>query len=384
MSKKIISTEEFGKFTEEFWANNQKPFAFGIGEGYYDEEDNLIAVKWLTINLNDNHGTAAVLLYSEGLSCAAIVEMYFEPFLDDGCDHANIAALEYLGDEIPVLQFYYSEEELTQNPPESIGDVHFRHALMSRQHYAPNTLNLNGQFNLLPRLVWCITQPFTVDYYNNNWYLLQAEGKYPIGGVDFFPPMTMMNPMPEGVRITNPTMIRNGAHLAPGTTQMHYGFCNANAGTLGKTMLEGNIPMGVVVGNGSDIGAGSGSLGTLSGGNEIIIKIGKNCLIGTRAENGIPIGDNVCIAAGVVFTGNTPVEVVEWKKAEDGKFETDTNGKVIEVNRKTVKAIELTDISDVTFRRASVTKGNSIAGTIEVIPVPNKAVLNEMLHVKGD
>lgn len=379
--KKIINKKEFGSFTQKFWEMNEKPFAFGIGEGFYDPDTgDLIAVKWLTINKEDNYGTAAALLDSEGLSGDAIVEMYFEAFIGDGEFHANINALEFISDEIPVLQFYYSEEELTENPPESIGDIHFRHALVSRQFYPPNTLNRNGQFGILPMTVWTNSYAYTAEYYNKHWYEIQADNEYPIGGIDFFPPMVMMNPMPKGVRITNPTMIRNGAHTAPGTTIMHYGFINENAGTVAedpetsKFMIEGNVPMNVEIGQGSDVGAGSGALGTLSGGNEVIIKVGKNCLIGTRGELGIPIGDNVCIAAGVVFTGNTPFDIIEWE-IEDGKFLTDKKGKVIEKSRVSKKAIKLAGISNVTFRR------NSKTGTLEVIPVPNKAVLNDMLHV---
>lgn len=381
--KKIITGEDFNKFTTAFWENNKKPFAFGIGQAITDSEGNTIAVKWLTINVNDNFGTLAVMLDAgNDMTAATIVEMYFEPFLGDGKHHENIAALQFIGDNYPVFCWYLDEDQLTNDKPIDHIDVHFRHALMSRRYYQPNTLNLDGAFGLMPNLIWTNSYAYTIEDYNKSWFAIQADGEFPICH-DRFPPMYWANPALEGVRVANTLMIRNGAHLAEKTTVMHYGFVNFNAGTLNNKegvennkgcMIEGTVAGGITVGDGTDFGARSGCLGTMSGGNSVKISVGENCLLGVDSEVGIPIGDNVLIKEGTVFSGGTLVTVINWKKTEDGKFETGEDGKPIVESEVVVKAITLSGISNVTFRV------NSQNGRIEVLPVPNKVKLNELLH----
>ena len=302
----IKTTDEFNEFTKAFWENKEKPYAFGIGEHIYDSKGEIICVKWLTINVEDNHGTAAVLMNSKGLTAATIVEIYFQAFLVDGNHHANIAALEYIGDDIPAFKVYQTKEDLTDTAPTDICDVHFRHALMSRRHFQPNTLNLDGAFGILPNLIYTAHSAYTLEDYNESWYYIQEEEGMPICH-DKFPPMYWANPAPSGVRVANTSMVRNGAHLGKGTTVMHYGFVNFNAGSLGAAMIEARIAGGVTVDDGTDIGAGAGFLGTMSGGNDRVLKTGKSNLVGAMAEVGIILGLGNQVAAGVTILANTKI-----------------------------------------------------------------------------
>ena len=315
----ITTKEEFTQFTEKFWEQKQKPYAFGIGEHIYDSEGEIIAVKWLTINVENNHGTAAVLMNSKELTAATIVEMYFQPFLTDEGHHANIDALEFIGDNIPAFKVYQTKENLTDADPVDICDVHFRHALISRRHFQPNTLNLNGAFGILPNLIYTSKYAYTVEDYNQSWYIIQEEEGMPICH-DKFPPMYWSNPALEGVRVANTSMVRNGAHLGEGTTVMHYGFVNFNAGSLGKAMIEGRVAGGVTIDHGTDVGAGSGFLGTMSGGNDRVLSTGKSNLIGAMAESGIILGHGNQIAAGVTILANTKIYDVRtdtWHVGQD-------------------------------------------------------------------
>jgi len=304
--KKITTVDEFNEFTGAFWENNEKPFAFGIGLHVYDSEGEIISVRWLTINVENNHGTAAIMMSNPGISAATILETCFEPFLGDGKFHANIAALEHIGNDVPAFKVYQTKEDLTKVAPSDICDVHFRHALMSRRHFRPNTLNLDGAFGILPNLIYTAKYAYTMEDYEQSWYIIQEEDGMPICH-DKFPPMYWANPAPSGVRVANTSMVRNGAHLGEGSTVMHYGFVNFNAGSLGAAMIEGRIAGGVTVDNGTDIGAGAGFLGTMSGGNDRVLKTGKGNLVGAMAEVGIILGHGNQVAAGVTILANTKI-----------------------------------------------------------------------------
>lgn len=253
------------------------------------------------------------------MSADTIVEMFFEPFLDDGENHSNINALEYLGEDYPIFIVYQTKDELTEKAPEDLVDVNFRHALVSRRYFEPNTLNINGHFGLLPNLVWTAKYAYTVDDYNAYWFTIIEKDGIPLCH-DKFPPMYWANPAPVGVRVANTTIVRNGAYLAEDATVMHYGFVNFNAGALGKVMVEGRIGAGITVGHGSDVGAGSGFLGTLSGGNDRVLSIAEGNLVGAMSELGIILGDGNQIAAGVTLLANSKVldvRINEWKVGSD-------------------------------------------------------------------
>jgi 2,3,4,5-tetrahydropyridine-2,6-dicarboxylate N-succinyltransferase len=225
--------------------------------------------------------------------------------------------------------------------PVSTSDVYLRLHLLSHRLAAPNTLNLDGVFALLNTVAWTDIGPVSVADVADVVFARRAAGAtLTVRALDKFPPM-LDYVVPSGVRIADGSRVRLGAHLAEGTTVMHEGFCNFNAGTLGTSMVEGRISQGVIVGNGSDVGGGASIMGTLSGGGSERITIGERCLLGANAGLGISLGDDCVVEAGLYVTAGTLV------KLPDGDV---------------VKARELSGISGVTFLR------NSQSGAVEVRP----------------
>ena len=242
-----------------------------------------------------------------------------------------------------------------QEPPADTHDAYLRLHLLSHRLVAPNTINLDGLFGgVLPNVAWTNRGP--VDPADLPGVRLRARALdrvLHVTSVDKFPQMTDYV-APSGVRIADARRVRLGAHLADGTTVMHEGFVNYNAGTLGHSMVEGRISQGVVVGDGSDIGGGASIMGTLSGGGKDIISIGRGCLLGANAGLGISLGDGCVVEAGLYVTGGTVVTT------PDGE---------------TVKARELSGSNDLLFRR------NSKSGAVEVLPRTGTwGGLNAALH----
>jgi len=201
-------------------------------------------------------------------------------------------------------------------------------------------VNLDGAFGLLANVAWTSIGPVALDALEDVRYNQLKQGlQLVVNGVDKFPRMTDYV-VPSGVRIADASRVRLGAHLASGTTVMHEGFCNFNAGTLGASMVEGRISAGVVVGDGSDIGGGASIMGTLSGGGKEMVTVGEKCLLGANSGLGISLGNNCIIEAGLYVTAGTQV------KLPDGA---------------TVKARELSGANDILFRR------NSLTGAVEVV-----------------
>jgi 2,3,4,5-tetrahydropyridine-2-carboxylate N-succinyltransferase len=181
--------------------------------------------------------------------------------------------------------------------------------LLSHRIALPRTLNLDGAFGLLANVAWTSRGPVALDQLESiTWNFAQRGDYLVVNGVDKFPRMTDYV-VPSGVRIADASRVRLGAHLAAGTTVMHEGFCNFNAGTLGASMVEGRISAGVVVGDGSDIGGGASIMGTLSGGGKEVISVGERCLLGANSGLGISLGDNCIIEAGLYVTGGTLVRL---------------------------------------------------------------------------
>ncbi|GHE62485.1 2,3,4,5-tetrahydropyridine-2,6-dicarboxylate N-succinyltransferase [Streptomyces vinaceus] len=241
-----------------------------------------------------------------------------------------------------------------EDKPLDAHDAYLRLHLLSHRLVKPHGQNLDGLFGLLANVAWTSLGPVAVDQVEAVRLNARAEGLYlQVSSIDKFPRMTDYV-APKGVRIADADRVRLGAHLAEGTTVMHEGFVNFNAGTLGTSMIEGRISAGVVVGNGSDIGGGASTMGTLSGGGKQIISIGERCLIGAEAGVGIALGDECIVEAGLYVTAGTRVTL------PDGQI---------------VKALELSGAGNILFRR------NSVTGTVEARP--NNAVwggLNEVLH----
>jgi 2,3,4,5-tetrahydropyridine-2-carboxylate N-succinyltransferase len=218
-------------------------------------------------------------------------------------------------------------------PPVDAPDVYLRLHLLSHRIVAPHGCDLSGQFGLLANVVWTSRGPCAVEDFEATRLRLMASGPMQVLSVDKFPRMVDYV-LPTGVRIADADRVRLGAHLAPGTTVMHEGFVNFNAGTLGASMVEGRISAGVVVDDGSDIGGGASVMGTLSGGGTEVIRIGKRCLVGANAGTGISLGDDCVVEAGCYVTAGTKVTL------EDGRV---------------VKGRDLSGSSGLLFLRDSVT-----------------------------
>jgi len=195
----------------------------------------------------------------------------------------------------------------TDTAPADAVDVYLRLHLLSHRLTQPRTTNLDGAFGLLTNVAWTNLGPVLPDAVDElRWRERESGRILTVYGLDKFPRMTDYV-VPSGVRIADADRVRLGAHLAPGTTVMHEGFCNFNAGTLGASMVEGRISAGVVVGDGSDIGGGASIMGTLSGGGKEVISIGERCLLGANAGIGISLGDDSVVEAGLYITASTPI-----------------------------------------------------------------------------
>ena len=195
----------------------------------------------------------------------------------------------------------------TDAAPADAIDVYLRLHLLSHRLTQPRTANLDGAFGLLTNVAWTNLGPVLPDRVDElRWRERESGRILTVHGLDKFPRMTDYV-VPSGVRIADADRVRLGAHLAPGTTVMHEGFCNFNAGTLGASMVEGRISAGVIVGDGSDIGGGASIMGTLSGGGKEVISIGERCLLGANAGIGISLGDDSVVEAGLYITASTPI-----------------------------------------------------------------------------
>jgi 2,3,4,5-tetrahydropyridine-2-carboxylate N-succinyltransferase len=237
-------------------------------------------------------------------------------------------------------------------PPVDTYDVWLRLHLLSHRLVRPHGADLTGIFGLLTNVAWTSAGPVEAASFNAH-RLRAAVGNVTVFGVDKFPKMTDYV-IPSGVRIADADRVRLGAHLAEGTTVMHEGFVNFNAGTLGPSMVEGRISAGVVVGADSDIGGGASIMGTLSGGGKEVVSIGSGCLLGANAGVGISLGDGCVVEAGCYVTAGSRVTL------PDGS---------------TVKARELSGRSGLLFRR------NSVSGALEALPRAGEwGALNADLH----
>ena len=240
-------------------------------------------------------------------------------------------------------------------PPRSTTDAYLRLHLLSHTLAQPNTLNLEGIFPLLPIVAFTTRGPVEPAYFTTHRLTLQNQGAT-LTSLDKFGPL-LNYVTPPGVRIADAGRVRLGAHLAPGTTVMHEGFVNFNAGTLGASMVEGRISQGVVVGEGTDIGGGASIMGTLSGGGQEVISLGKRCLLGANSGIGISLGDDCVVEAGLYVTAGTKVLVSEGDSVSEHK------------------ARKFSGFADLLFRR------NSTNGAVEVLSRTGKAIaLNPDLH----
>ena len=241
-------------------------------------------------------------------------------------------------------------------PPSSTPDAYLRLHLLSHLLVKPNTINLDGIFGQLPNVAWTNAGPMLPADFDRLRPRLQRHG-IAAHSLDKFPRL-IDYVSPAGVRIADANRVRLGAHLSPGTTVMHEGFVNFNAGTLGASMVEGRISQGVVVGDGSDIGGGASIMGTLSGGGTQRVSVGQRALLGANSGIGISIGDDSVVEAGLYVTAGTKVVIIDGSGAN-----------------ATTKAEALSGVPQLLFRR------NSVSGAVEVLPRSGSGVeLNAALH----
>ena len=260
---------------------------------------------------------------------------------------------EVLTSKNPILTL-----QLEDNPPINIPQAFLKLHLLSHRLVKPNTINLNGIFGVLKNIAW--TNQGAIDLEDLPARQLNARKKcesIDIISVDKFPKMTNYV-IPKGIRIADTSRVRLGAYIGEGTTIMHEGFVNFNAGTEGAAMIEGRISAGVIVGNASDLGGGCSTMGTLSGGGTELVSVGENCLIGANAGIGFPLADGCIVEAGLYVTAGTKVNLLN------------DEGDLIKV----AKAKEISEIKNLLFRR------NSLSGAVECAPIKNAVNLNEELH----
>ncbi len=358
----IRTADDFKAITDGILENSDfvKPAAFAMGWAEVSPAGKILCVHYPTVNCGENHRSAAV--FTEVCDCDgawiteeqfALLESAFAPFVGDTDKrHRNIEAIGIVAtNEYPLFVVI---DDL-QAPPKSTADAYLRLHLLSHRKVKPNTINLDGIFGLLPNVVWTDVGPWDADTYDLDLAKTQLEEEEflvpKVYGVDRFPPMLDFV-VPSGVRIADASRVRLGAHLAEGTVVMHEGFVNFNAGTLGKSMIEGRISQGVVIDDGSDIGGGASTMGTLSGGGKEKIRVGKRCLIGANAGIGISLGDDCKVESGLYLTANT---------------------RIVKPDGLIVKAIELSGQTGMTFYRNE-------NGVVVVVPTKGIVELNPALH----
>lgn len=288
----------------------------------------------------------------------AVIELNHDAMLrlmEAATDSAQKHYLESIsGAKGPKVAMFLETDDAIESTPEAYLKLH----LLSLRHVKPHGLNLENIFARLPNVAW--TNEGAVDISDVTERQLEARSHgriLSVSAVDKFPKMTDYV-VPTGVRIAHSARVRLGAYLGEGTTVMHEGFVNFNAGAFGPNMVEGRLSQGVTMDAGSDLGGGASTMGTLSGGGEIILSLGKDCLVGANAGCGIPLGDRCTIEAGLYITAGTVVQVL------------DENRELV----KLAKARELAGQSDMLFIR------NSQTGAVECRTNSKAIKLNESLH----
>ena len=255
-----------------------------------------------------------------------------------------------------IVELVWSEKDLDSSIKD-ISSAYLKLHLISYKFVTPNSINLDGLFGVLPNVAWTNQGPIAINEIDERLSKSKLEdGNLFIRSLDKFPCLTDYI-IPKNVRIADASRVRLGAYLSSGTTIMHEGFVNFNAGTLGKAMIEGRISAGVIIGNNSDLGGGSSTMGTLSGGNDIKISVGENCLLGANSGLGIPLGDNCIVEAGLYITAGTKIELFD----DEG-------------SKGVMKGSELSNYSNLVFIR------NSLNGKVIAKPNQLSVELNSELH----
>ncbi|MCB9811201.1 MAG: tetrahydrodipicolinate N-succinyltransferase N-terminal domain-containing protein [Candidatus Nomurabacteria bacterium] len=374
MNKEIITKDDFNQFVAQIEkrAGYRRPLAFGLGIAHVDKNGEILDTFFPLPQYKGSYGTAAILAdvvgvygtetYKVSSEILAKILSKFAPFIKDGQFHENIEAIKTMYEAAQAFEKSSVRKKVVvvtfidvpdyDTGPRTVSDAFLRLHLLSHRKVKPNEINLDGIFGVLKNLAWTNEGPIHLAELEERQLQAQIQG-HPlhINAVDKFPRMVDYV-IPSGVRIANAANVRLGAYLAEGTTVMHAGFVNFNAGTLGTSMVEGRISAGVVVGDQTDIGGGASIMGTLSGGGKEKITIGRGCLLGANAGTGISLGDLCVIEAGLYVTAGMKL----FYKGEE------------------IKAKELSSVDGITFWR------NGLTGQVEAQDKPNKITLNEVLH----
>jgi len=335
-------------------------FAFGLGVGTHNNNGEWLEVFYPQPILAPSPSVAACVA-SLGLDQANNTHL----------DTEQLKKLEHVLGEAGELEQAKIAEKLTHSrspvvavvltentPPTTVPEAYLKLHLLSHRLVRPHGTDLTGMFSILPNVAWTSEGAIDLAELPQRQLSARLEGKtLEVSCVDKFPKMTNYV-VPEGVRIAHTARVRLGAYLGKGTTIMHEGFVNFNAGTEGPGMIEGRISAGVTIGKGSDLGGSCSTLGTLSGGGEIVISVGDECLLGANAGVGIPLGNRCTIEAGLFVTAGTKVTVL------------DNNGKAVQ----SIKARDLAYKPDLLFRR------NSTTGAVECLTNRSAVELNTELH----
>ncbi len=347
----------------------ETPQAWGLAICTLDSNGNTLDALFPYPNYDENFGAAAIFYdatsFPENDTVTFTADAYaracdsFSPFADEE-GHANIDCMHSLWKAckerkgkhpktaILKIVFIYDLDE----PPQGIEDAYLRLHLISSRKVKPNEINLDCIFGILPNNAWTSEGPISpADLPKRQMEARARLHPLHIYSVDKFPRMVDYV-VPSGVRIADASRVRLGAYLGEGTTVMHEGFVNFNAGTLGASMVEGRISAGVVIGNQTDIGGGASIMGTLSGGGKTRVVIGRGCLLGANSGIGISLGDKCVVEAGLYVTAGMPVLYRD----------------------KVVLAIQLSGKDGLTFIRHSQT------GQVVALDKPNGVVLNDELH----
>lgn len=285
-----------------------------------------------------------------------ILDVFF-PVINFNGKKTEIDNLDNIESSKEIIELCWNQDNLDE-PVNGVVSAYLKLHLLSYKFVKPNSINLDGLFSSLPNIAWTNQGPVSLDEIDEK--LLESKNSSDnlyIRSLDKFPCLTDYI-IPKNVRIADASRVRLGAYLSSGTTVMHEGFVNFNAGTLGKAMIEGRISAGVVIGDNSDLGGGCSTMGTLSGGNDIKISVGKNCLLGANSGIGIPLGDNCTVEAGLYITSGTKIQL----------HDTEGNPTIIK------KGLELANSSDLVFLR------NSINGMVIAKPNKKSIQLNTQLH----
>ena len=337
-------------------------FSFGLGIGTQNNNSEWLEVFYPLPQLNPGDSVKNVLAnaldYNGGNQTISLdsvaLEKLTEAFSAAGEQELSAIADQFRHSEKPAVAVILETDDNPSTVPEGYLKLH----LLSHRLVKPNNVNLTGLFGVLPNVAWTSEGAIDLNELPHRQLVARLNKRtLSVDSVDKFPKMVDYV-VPAGVRIADTARVRLGAYIGEGTTIMHEGFVNFNAGTESTSMIEGRISQGVFVKSGSDLGGGSSTMGTLSGGGNIIITVGNQCLLGANAGLGIPLGDRCTVEAGLYITAGTKVTLLDDSGETVGQ----------------TKARELAGKDDLLFRR------NSTTGTVECLTNKSAVELNEALH----